>query len=226
MRCIEERSKVRALFVGRFHCEVHKAREGRGFTELSIDSRAHVSSKWWLFRAGLLGLCLWLLVGTLRIHPSYLAYFNEFWGGPANGYKYLVDSNLDWGQDLKNLAAYMRRSGLEKIKLEYYGPSDPRIYGITYEPLRPGQPTAGTVAISVTFLQGLYQCRGATGCYSDPICLRAFNWLKQYEPIAKIGYSIFVYQIPGSQPLPPTMSLPPQCFVDIRSQSSRGGHGD
>ena len=41
------------------------------------------------------------------VAPHYLAYFNELAGGPANGFKELVDSNLDWGQDLKNLKLWL-----------------------------------------------------------------------------------------------------------------------
>ena len=48
-------------------------------------------------------LCLWQAVATARAFPHYLAYFNELVGGPKNGWKYLVDSNLDWGQELPGL---------------------------------------------------------------------------------------------------------------------------
>ena len=44
-------------------------------------------------------LLVWHAVESFAIHPHYLAYFNEFIGGPENGYKYLADSNIDWGQD-------------------------------------------------------------------------------------------------------------------------------
>ena len=43
------------------------------------------------------------------VRPHYLAYFNESVGGPANGYKHLVDSSLDWGQDLPELKAWTNR---------------------------------------------------------------------------------------------------------------------
>ncbi len=65
-------------------------------------------------------LGLWYGVGTLRVHPHHLAYFNEIAGGPANGWRLLVDSNLDWGQDLKRLAhvdADERRAAAEALVL-------------------------------------------------------------------------------------------------------------
>ena len=92
-------------------------------------------------------LCIWYLICSLSIYPDYLAYFNEFVGGPKNGYKYLVDSNLDWGQDLKGLKSYMDEKGIDKIKLGYFGSADADYYGINYEylpsvglaPKNPGQ---------------------------------------------------------------------------------------
>jgi hypothetical protein len=62
-----------------------------------------------VLRALVLGLLVWLIVGTATIRPFYLAYFNELVGGPRNGYKYLIRDDLDQGQDLKGLSAYLRR---------------------------------------------------------------------------------------------------------------------
>ena len=72
---------------------------------------------------GLLGA--WYAGGTLRQHPHHLAYFNEIAGGPANGWRLLVDSNLDWGQDLERLAAWMRgerRAAAEAVVLRQRRP--------------------------------------------------------------------------------------------------------
>ncbi|MBN1385171.1 MAG: glycosyltransferase family 39 protein [Elusimicrobia bacterium] len=44
-------------------------------------------------------LLIWFGIESISIHPHYIAYFNQFIGGPENGYKYLADSNIDWGQD-------------------------------------------------------------------------------------------------------------------------------
>jgi hypothetical protein len=59
----------------------------------------------------------WYLIGTITIYPHYLTYFNEAAGGPDNGYRYLVDSNLDWGQDLKGLGLYLKEKGVDRIHL-------------------------------------------------------------------------------------------------------------
>lgn len=141
-------------------------------------------------------LCVWYVAGSLNVSPHYLAYFNEITGGPANGYKYLVDSNIDWGQDLKGLKKYMDEHDIKRISLSYFGIDSPSRYGIEYDwlpshhlynPNPDEQPVADKnrfVAISVTNLQGLF---------IRPI--DTFAWLKNFEPVAKIGYSIFVYDL-------------------------------
>ena len=154
-------------------------------------------------------LCGWFIISSLAIYPHYLAYFNEAAGGPDKGYNYLVDSNLDWGQDLKGLGEYMKKKGIEKVHLSYFGAADPRYYNIDYEwmpsyylPDDYGGghsrdrvfrfPRSGIVAISATNLQNVY--------FSDKTF---YDWLKEYTPIDKIGYSLFIYDLDqsmGSEP--------------------------
>lgn len=136
--------------------------------------------------------------------PHYLAYFNEFAGRAENGYKYLVDSNLDWGQDLKGLKKYMVINNVKRVSLSYFGADSPQRYGINYDWLpshhlynpEPGKelqplPKEQLIAISATNLQGIYL---------DDI--NTFQWLKQYKPVAKIGYSIFLYDLSRSSGSP------------------------
>jgi dolichyl-phosphate-mannose-protein mannosyltransferase len=76
------------------------------------------------------GLLAWHVGESLWIAPHYLAYFNELAGGPANGRYHLVDSSLDWGQDLPGLKAWLdsnRRPG-EDVYLAYFGTGEPRYY--------------------------------------------------------------------------------------------------
>jgi 4-amino-4-deoxy-L-arabinose transferase-like glycosyltransferase len=145
-------------------------------------------------------LCGWYVISSLAIYPHYLAYFNEAAGGSDKGYTYLVDSNLDWGQDLKGLGEFMKKKGIEKIHLSYFGAADPRYYGIDYEWMPSyylpddysGEqrdrvfrfPRSGIVAISATNLQNVY--------FSDK---KFYDWLKEYTPIDKIGYSLFIYDL-------------------------------
>ncbi|MBP7216164.1 MAG: glycosyltransferase family 39 protein [Candidatus Omnitrophica bacterium] len=77
-------------------------------------------------------LVVWLAISSARIWPNYLSYFNESIGGPKNGHLYLRDSNIDWGQDLPLLAAYLKRNHIEEVKMYYFGTADPAQYGIRY----------------------------------------------------------------------------------------------
>ena len=99
--------------------------------------------------------------------PGYLSYFNVIAGGPLGGHRYLLDSNLDWGQDLARLGRWMERNGEESIDLAYFGTADPEAYGIRYRkilmvhdfrPERPAvQPARGSlVAVSANLRHGLY----------------------------------------------------------------------
>jgi hypothetical protein len=66
------------------------------------------------------------------VRPNYLAYFNAFAGGPANGWRHLVDSSLDWGQDLPGVARWLKREARpgEEVYLSYYGSGEYRYEGI------------------------------------------------------------------------------------------------
>jgi hypothetical protein len=141
----------------------------------------------------------WNAISSLRVAPHQLAYFNEFVGGPEEGYRYLSNSNVDWGQDLRSVKEYMEREGLPMIYLSYYGTAPPAYYGIRHQYV-PGYgqlepPTAEVLApnvkrevlaISVVSLQGVH-------CEDNDL----FRWLEARTPIAKIGYSIFVYDLTG-----------------------------
>jgi hypothetical protein len=132
------------------------------------------------------GLIVLYMVNSAAIFPHYISYFNESIGGPSQGYKYLVDSNLDWGQDLILLKKYLDKRGLDFIYFHYFGTADPKAYGIEHASPPNNDQIAeltdfhGTIAIS---LSGLYSQSGE------------YRWLLDYEPVTTIGYSIRIYDI-------------------------------
>ncbi len=142
-------------------------------------------------------LLIWQLFSVTSIYPHFLAYFNELAGGPNQGYIYTVDSNLDWGQDLKRLKKWLDEKNIDKIYLDYFGGGDARYY--LKEKFAPwwGKrdpeefPKGSYLAISATHLQG-GRAQPVKG-FAEPADY--YRWLDKYEPITKIGYSIFVYQI-------------------------------
>ena len=84
-------------------------------------------------------LFVWNAVESVHVRPHYLAYFNPIAGGPENGWRHLVDSSLDWGQDLPGLAAWLRREARphEQVYLSYFGNGDSEYEGIRAERLAP-----------------------------------------------------------------------------------------
>jgi len=77
-------------------------------------------------------LLAWHAGESLAVAPHYISYFNEVAGGPAGGYRHLVDSSIDWGQDLPGLADWLKghRRPHEDVYLAYFGTGEPTYYGI------------------------------------------------------------------------------------------------
>jgi len=135
------------------------------------------------------------------VYPHYLAYFNELAGGPRRGYLSMVDSNLDWGQDLKSLRDWLAtREIREPINLCYFGMADPRYYGIAHVNLpggyvfEPTEPFAsarvpGYLAISATNLQGVYMSSEERDGWR--------RLLASARLVDTGGHSIFVYALGG-----------------------------
>lgn len=130
---------------------------------------------------------LLLAVESLAVYPNYLAFFNLLAGGPGQGPRYLLDSNIDWGQDTKKLKTWLDAHGSNRVCRVYFGQAILAHYGIE-EAVLPGfdEPDAIRdldcyVAASVTPLYGLY------------VPNDRYRWLRAYQPVAKVGYSIYVY---------------------------------
>lgn len=141
-------------------------------------------------RLALAGAIVTVAVESVAIYPHYLAFFNAPSGGPANGPKILVDSNIDWGQDVKHLRRYMDRHGIGRLCIAYFGRTDLFTYGITDFVEAPAtwekakRESADCVAaISVTLLYGGYSFE------------ESYQWLREREPMAKVGRSIYLYDL-------------------------------
>jgi hypothetical protein len=161
-------------------------------------ARLWQSGKAWK-KAVILLLACWSLWNVFAVHPHYLAYFNELAGGSANGHKVLIDSNLDWGQDLKALKPWMDGQGVRKIWLLYFGTAEPAYYGIDAvrvpggvlpprlnPPPTPEVPTK--LAISANYFYG-------AEIYATPREKEFLKAAKLTEPIATIGNSILIFDL-------------------------------
>ncbi|MDP2676741.1 MAG: glycosyltransferase family 39 protein [bacterium] len=138
---------------------------------------------------------VWMGITTLLAFPHYLPYYNVLGGGTEHGYQYITDSNYDWGQDLKRLKTFVDENSIEHIRLNYFGGGSPRYYlGNTYEEWysAKGEPEEGWFAVSATLRQGSWgtPIRGWETKPED-----SYSWLRDKEPVARAGYSIFIYNL-------------------------------
>ncbi|MFC2048926.1 ArnT family glycosyltransferase [Elusimicrobiota bacterium] len=137
------------------------------------------------------------ILSTQIYFPHYLSFFNILTGGSSQGYRYLADSNLDWGQDLKGLKKFILENNNPAVILSYFGTVPIKHYDMNCQELfhyGVGAEESGYVnpvevekeyfAISVTNLQSVY--------FRDK---DFFKWIRKKKPFRKIGYSIFVYDI-------------------------------
>lgn len=137
-------------------------------------------------------LLTWHLTSSIRAHPDYLAYFNEF--ASEHPERILVDSDLDWGQDLLRLSAALQLRHIENVSIAYAGSPDLDLHKFAmpaFRELAPHQPTTGWIAISLLRLKA-----GGFGLPAD-----SFSWLEAYKPVCLVGRSILLYDVPEPVPL-------------------------
>jgi len=140
-------------------------------------------------------LLLWHLGEAVAGRGHALAYFNPLGGGRAGGYRVLVDSNLDWGQDLARLGAWTRQHRGQPVKVSCFGTADLEHHGVEatllpghmLPPARVGWEVArgDLVAVSATVLAGL--------CV-EPAARPLMEALRRQEPVDRVGDSILVYR--------------------------------
>lgn len=132
-----------------------------------------------------------------RVYPDYLSYFNEFAGGPRHGYESLADSNLDWGQGLKELKEWMNRHPVhEPFYLSYFGTADPRYYGISCLNMPGGYLFAPTITLDQISFPAYFAISATTlaGVYQSPDMVAFIKTLTQESTLVDtVGHSIFIY---------------------------------
>ena len=161
--------------------------------------RRHDRARLQWFALAIALLLGWYVFESVHVWPSYLTYFNEFAGGPSGGYRFVTDSNLDWGQDLKRLDQWLEANDVRQISLDYFGWADPSYYlGDRYiyttgrywkdaKDFIANNGTDGWIAISATFYQEATN-RQEPGAST-------YRWLMDYAPVTAVGNSIFVWHI-------------------------------
>ena len=138
-----------------------------------------------------------------RARPQLMAFFNAFAGAEPG--RALIDSDLDWGQDMLLLKAELAARGVKEVHYGLFAIVNPCEPGWPKMiPLQPGKPVTGWVVLSEQFYRsGLHFSFRRESCATgagygfqvDPV--DAFDWLKGLEPVARIGASMRIYYVGG-----------------------------
>jgi 4-amino-4-deoxy-L-arabinose transferase-like glycosyltransferase len=130
------------------------------------------------------------------IAPDYMAFFNTLAGGPGNGPQYLLDSNIDWGQDVKKLVKWLDAHGTRRARVFFFGNTQLRYYGVDELGLPGPMDQKGWDEINE------YTVASVTPLYGVYVPLVELAPLRLKQPVAKIGWSMYVYDLrqPKSAP--------------------------
>lgn len=166
------------------------------------------SRKW----AYVVGVLLIVHAGSsLMAFPNYIAYSNEIWGGPSQTYKYLTDSNADWGQQLKSVKQYLDQRGVKECWFVYFaaGVAEPDYYGIPCKPL----PTLNTLWLNLPIevprsidAPVLISASNLSSVEFGPGVLDPYGQFKLLKPTAVIDDGVFVFDGKFELPLAAAIS--------------------
>ena len=146
-------------------------------------------------------LLCWVSFEALRAYPDYTPYMNQLaWKRPA--WQYLSDSNVEWGDDVPALAAYLRARGETKVRaalaggwmtLDHYGVTYINIFSSTRKRL----PETNYVAIGASFLNGATVPASLEESQNMPEKERQnfFAHFRDQKPEAVFGNSIYLYRV-------------------------------
>lgn len=122
-----------------------------------------------------------VVLSGLTAWPDFLAYFNPLMGGTPAADRWLVDSNLDWGQDLPELAKTLQRRGISEVRLAYFGAGVPSHWSIAG--LDPTVVAPGWYAVSRSSLAGFWPPGDQ------------YAWLRGVAPVELVGGSIALFEV-------------------------------
>ncbi|MBE7180505.1 MAG: hypothetical protein INR71_04710 [Terriglobus roseus] len=149
---------------------------------------------------------LFQFVSSVHAYPDYLPYANEAFGGSDHTYRLLSDSNVDWGQQMKEASAYLQRKHVTDCWSAYsQAMPQPIGYGVPCKLLPSGlgmwaqQPqTIVPTKISGIFLLGAFETSGASW---GPGGMNPYQQFQDGHPNDVVGHSILVYEGTYDTPL-------------------------
>lgn len=141
----------------------------------------------------------WMCVDMLRAYPNYMPYMNQLASSRPHWW-YLSDSNVEWGDEVKELGAYLRARGETRTRaLLLGGYVTLGFYGVNYvDALAPEEESPPRyTALGASFLNGstvpFYEVDGKR--VSDQARVNTFDVFRHRTPEAVIGGSIYVYRM-------------------------------
>lgn len=140
----------------------------------------------WAWYASISGMLATLVFTSLMAFPHYLSYFSDLVGGSRNGIRYLIDSNLDWGQELKRLGTYVDSHHIPFVYIAYFGQTPLETYLKDFRYL-PQTNENGKIAQ----LDGWAAISASALMLDDP----DYSWLRKLSPAATIGDAIYIYDL-------------------------------
>ncbi|MFH1549500.1 MAG: glycosyltransferase family 39 protein [Planctomycetota bacterium] len=160
-----------------------------------------------------LGLAGWYVAEAALIYPDYIAYFNQIAGGPDNGYKHLVDSNIDWGQDVKRIEknfvdhgiAFTDEHGNKRVHLALFTNATPEYFKFDHEWIQTGVIMRDIQKWPVPIEKGDYLAVSVnvwTDSLTSPelppsaptVRFGQFRSEENFEPIGNVGHSILIFR--------------------------------
>jgi len=134
------------------------------------------------FVAAIVALSLWYVAEAASVLPYNMSYFNEFVGGPSQGYLYLTDANVDWGQGMKDVAKYIKENNVQDARIASMIPKAEfiRFYAPDY------------TRASCTPETGRYFIGISNYNFYDREC---YSWLDNYSATGLLGYSVIVVDV-------------------------------
>jgi hypothetical protein len=182
-----------------------------GFLAVAVGACFSASRpRWPRWLAG--GLLAWSTGSSLAVYPHSISYFNEIVGGPRNGPRHLLESNVSWGQDLLFLADWLdEHAEVDRVGLLTLATFNPRLLGIDYfiperGPISRNRrcdqadahlgPQPGWYAIDLNYVYGMKRPAldpNGEWASTHPGC--DYTYFQRFEPMARIGYSTNLYNV-------------------------------
>jgi hypothetical protein len=181
----------------------------------------------------------WSIFSSLAVYPHSGSYFNALGGGPRGGHAHLVESSIDWGQDLFYLKDWLdEHPEARPFHLAYFGRIDPQVAGIEFSlpptsranpagrPVAPADygPRPGWHAVSVSLLRG-FPWRvvpdGQGG--SQTVSGNDYAYFLELEPAGMAGYSIYIYDVSLAQANRLRRQLGLEPLLDAASGAGQNG---